>query len=150
MVLLVFCIAGSSQQYCNMESFNATCPNNQVILVKSAKYGRMQIGRCVKRNLGYLGCSVDVLVYMDRECSGQKKCEINIPNPTLYATQPCPEDTTPYLEVAYECIPGKNPMLKYASACLKLLLCSAICLICNTTIMVARIYTLNMFRNLVQ
>lgn len=96
-----------SNQYCNMETFNATCKADQVILMKSAKYGRMEIGRCVKRNLGYLGCSVDVLVYMDRVCSGVRQCEVSIPNPTLYATQPCPEDTTPYLDVTYECVQGE-------------------------------------------
>ena len=101
-----FLLSTGKDEYCNMDTFNATCPRDHVILMKTARYGRMQIGRCVKRNLGYVGCSVDVLVYMDRVCSGKRHCEVSIPNPTLFATQPCPEDTTPYLEATFDCIPG--------------------------------------------
>ena len=92
-----------------METFNASCVgSNEVILIQRARYGRMRIGRCVKRNLGYIGCAVDVLTTLDARCSGRRRCEFGIPDPTLYETQPCPSDTTPYLEVAYECLPGEE------------------------------------------
>ena len=34
-----------------MESFNASCAENQVIVMRTARYGRMKIGRCVKGEL---------------------------------------------------------------------------------------------------
>jgi len=35
------------KEYCQFESFNATCPINEVILIDEARYGRLQLGRCV-------------------------------------------------------------------------------------------------------
>lgn len=97
------------REYCNMETFNASCPRpNDVIVVRRARYGRMQIGRCVKRNLGYVGCSADVLAILDARCSGRRRCELALPDTELHATHACPEDTTPYLEVAYECLQGRR------------------------------------------
>ena len=42
------------------ETFNATCTDNEVILLKTARYGRMRLGRCLTRDY-YVGCSADVL-----------------------------------------------------------------------------------------
>ena len=60
--------------YCTMESFNASCPQDHVIVMRTARYGRMRIGRCVKESYGNLGCSVDVLDYIDTKCSGRNIC----------------------------------------------------------------------------
>jgi len=35
------------REFCQFESFNATCPADQVILIDEARYGRLQLGRCV-------------------------------------------------------------------------------------------------------
>jgi hypothetical protein len=103
-----------TREYCNMETFNASCPRaNDVVVIRSARYGRMQLGRCVKRNLGYVGCTADVFAVLDSRCSGKRRCEFPIPDPELHATHACPEDTTPYLEVAYECLQGRYK-LSYA------------------------------------
>ena len=32
--------------------------------MRTARYGRMQMGRCVKNNLGYIGCFIDVISIM--------------------------------------------------------------------------------------
>ena len=40
------------EEYCLFETFHAECPNNKVIMLTEAKYGRMRIGRCVKSDLG--------------------------------------------------------------------------------------------------
>ena len=40
------------QDVCNREVYNVTCGAGEVIVMVSARYGRMQIRRCVKRNLG--------------------------------------------------------------------------------------------------
>ena len=62
------------------------CLKNEVIVMTSAVYGRMRIGRCLENEgqqlltaLGhdpkYLGCSADVLLLMDKKCSGRNQCE---------------------------------------------------------------------------
>ncbi|KAK2156864.1 hypothetical protein LSH36_203g01055 [Paralvinella palmiformis] len=72
--------------------------------MENAVYGRMQIGRCVKRNYGHLGCSLDVLQYMDSECSGKRQCEFKIYDSRLRPMSPCPEDMASYLEASYKCL----------------------------------------------
>jgi len=81
----------------------------RVILIRRARYGRMQLGRCVQRNLGYIGCSADVRPLIDARCSARRQCNFSLPDSQLYATRPCPVDTTPYLEVAYDCLRGICP-----------------------------------------
>ena len=96
------------REYCNLETFNASCPRiNDVIIIHRARYGRMKLGRCVTRNLGYVGCEADVLQILDARCSGKRRCEISIPDAHLHATRACPDDTTSYLEVSYSCLQGE-------------------------------------------
>jgi len=96
-------------EYCNMHPVNISCSGgNQVIVVRKARYGRMQLGRCVRRDLGYIGCSSDVLPLLNARCSARRRCSFSLPDPQLYATRPCPVDTTSYLEVTHECLRGNN------------------------------------------
>ena len=44
----------------------------------SAVYGRMEIGRCVEEDIGFLGCQNDALDTMDEACSGRQACEVLI------------------------------------------------------------------------
>ncbi len=44
------------RDYCETELFNATCRTGEVIMMKTAHYGRMRLGRCVRKDLGYIGC----------------------------------------------------------------------------------------------
>lgn len=67
----------------------------------------MSAGRCVTANHGFLGCSTDVLPYMDGKCSGRQKCKVYIAEPELHDTKPCPRDFASYLSAAYECIKGE-------------------------------------------
>ena len=66
------------QEVCNGEEFHGSCPENEVILVKEALYGRMRLGRCVTQDFGQLGCQNDVLNLADRWCSGRQECEVHI------------------------------------------------------------------------
>ncbi len=90
-----------------MEAFNATCLKNQVIVMETAMYGRMNIGRCVKRNLGYVGCAVMVLTYMDTQCSGRRTCNVNVVDLAKTQTKPCPADVTSHLDASYTCVDGE-------------------------------------------
>ena len=62
------------QDYCPWESFKAKCQKNEVIVMEVARYGRMRLGRCVKNDLGYVGCFSDVIQILDSKCSGIEIC----------------------------------------------------------------------------
>ncbi|KAK2156226.1 hypothetical protein LSH36_218g01007 [Paralvinella palmiformis] len=97
-----------AEEYCITESLKASCKGeSQVILMEHARYGRMELGRCVARNFGNIGCAKDVLNIMDYMCSGRKSCEVSVSDPALVRTQPCPLDFSSYLEVQYQCIEGR-------------------------------------------
>ena len=82
----------------------------------SARYGRMKIGRCVKREPGfepmlqdplYLGCSADVLDIVSRRCSGQTECSFRVLEQNFDNIKPCYDNLKMHLEAAYMCISGK-------------------------------------------
>jgi len=98
-------------EYCQWESFNASCnspTHHQVILMKSARYGRMRFGRCVREDHGSLGCYADVLRQLDARCSGRRYCSVHVPDPSLHDAQSCPKELMPYLETSYVCITGAH------------------------------------------
>ena len=103
-IICHFCISESTE-YCQPGEFSANCGPHDVLLVTSAQYGRMRLGKCVKVNYGSLGCAADVLSEMDRKCSGRHECTFDVDS--LHGKQPCPDDLTPYLEATHECISGK-------------------------------------------
>ena len=41
-----------TKEICMMETFHAQCGDNEVIMVKSATYGRMRIGKCIEEGFG--------------------------------------------------------------------------------------------------
>jgi len=94
------------RDYCQTEYFNASCPLDHVIIVLSARYGRMRIGHCVTGSYGFMGCSVDVFTYLDRKCSAHSQCRLHTMDPGLHQSEPCPKDLAAYLEASYQCIPG--------------------------------------------
>jgi len=74
--------------------------------MEEAQYGRLQVGRCMTRDYGYLGCSANVIDLLDKACSGQRWCQYSVPR-LRELVQPCPKDLTAYLEAKYRCITGK-------------------------------------------
>ncbi len=114
---VVFAFILGVRDYCQFESFDASCGADEVILMKSARYGRMRVGRCVARDYGYITCAADVLEEMDKRCSASKQCHFNIP--TLRDTyQPCPKDLTAYLEASYSCVKGMFVDISFESCLL--------------------------------
>jgi len=93
--------------YCLLESFEPSCPPGSVILMLSSHYGRMRVGRCLSRDY-YVGCSADVIIQMDRRCSGKARCRVTVPEPTLLKATPCPKDLVAYLEADYTCVKGND------------------------------------------
>ena len=92
-------------EVCQTETFQAECQQDEVIIMTSARYGRMTQGRCVQINMGYLGCYSDVLSVLDGLCSGRQRCSVSVPNPLLDVSKPCLELIT-YLDASYTCLKG--------------------------------------------
>jgi len=98
-----------ARDYCLIESFHAQCRHwSDVILMEYAQFGRMELGRCVTRNFGHIGCSTDVINQLDVVCSGRPACDFSVSDPSLVRTKPCPKDFTSYLEASYRCVPGMH------------------------------------------
>lgn len=95
------------KEYCQYETFEASCGHDEIIVMTSALYGRMKIGRCVKSDFGFLGCSHDVMTLMDRKCSGRQRCQVRVVDPTFENIHPCNEEFKNYLETSYKCVKGR-------------------------------------------
>ena len=48
------------------ETFEAHCGEGKVIRMDRAGFGRMKIGKCIKRDYGYMGCFIDILSGFDK------------------------------------------------------------------------------------
>jgi len=97
---------GTAVDYCQWETVNVSCTGDDVIIVvTSARYGRMRVGRCVPVDY-FTGCAVDVLPALERRCSGWKHCSVAVSDRQLFRVQPCRKDLVAYLELAYRCISG--------------------------------------------
>ena len=65
--------------------------------------------RCVKKDLGYVGCSSDALTAMDHMCSGMRQCDFRVPELDVLvhpSRMTCMEELVRYLEASYECVKG--------------------------------------------
>jgi len=89
-----------------MERFEASCPQDSFILIKSAYYGRMKMGRCLTRDY-YIGCHADVTAQLDIQCSGRSYCHLSVPEYVLLKAVPCPQDLVFYLQVDFTCVTGQ-------------------------------------------
>ena len=58
------------------------------------------------RTHGYIGCEVNVLHLLHRQCSGRPSCDVAVAGLVPETQQPCPRDFRSYLTANYTCIPG--------------------------------------------
>ena len=65
--------------YCLTESFIAQCRPREVIIVQSAIFGRMHIGRCVAKNYGHLRPTV----IRPWACPDVRHPAVELPEPTV-------------------------------------------------------------------
>ena len=94
------------REYCFPNAFNASCGVDSVVVMKSARYGRISPGsKCLSSDYK-VGCWADVLQHLDRRCSGRRRCTIAIPDNTMHLLQPCQKDLFAYLEADYVCQKG--------------------------------------------
>ena len=101
-----FLLAAITQNVCQLESLSAECPRDAVMVVTSARYGRMRLSRCAHHDFGHLGCHSDVRLLLERKCSGRRRCALPVPNADLEATRPCHSDLKSYLELVFVCVSG--------------------------------------------
>jgi Galactose binding lectin domain len=106
-----FLLLTGLREFCHSETFSAECAEDEVIVIRSALYGRMRTGRCLSHDSGIHPCWQNVIRQADRLCSGRRKCEIRVPEPTFDATKPCQGGLRVYLELISECVQGKMPRL---------------------------------------
>ena len=84
------------------------CPEHHVITPTSAKFGRMEVTRCIDVK-EFIGCQNDVLFLVDKWCSGRRECEIFIPNAELkQANVECLRYLQMYINVDYYCLQGMS------------------------------------------
>jgi Galactose binding lectin domain len=104
-------------EYCQMETMKGRCRwKSEVIVMTSARWGRMKTGRCLNihpnflatfsQDPMFLGCSEDVISIVDMKCSGRSECDIRIPDADLEKVTPCYPDQKSYLETSYTCVKG--------------------------------------------
>lgn len=77
-----------------------------MIVMDTALYGRMQLGRCISSKYGSTGCYADVLPIFDDLCSGKKQCQLRVPNEKLEGIGNCDLELHKYLETEYHCVEG--------------------------------------------
>ena len=94
------------QEYCDDKSFVPTCSaSDEVIIMEQATYGRMRLGKCVPEKFAeYLGCSANVLSFVEMKCSGRRSCSGVLME--IYAKGMCESYFRNYLEASYSCVRG--------------------------------------------
>ena len=104
--------------YCQSEYMIANCSETSrdaVVLMQTARYGRMKLGACgTGGSTNVVGCSEDVLWYLDRRCSGRRHCKLYVANPVLHHLNPCDSDYSAYLHAKYTCVPGEQMNLAHS------------------------------------
>ena len=99
------------EDYCISDEFEASCESDEVIVMASALYGRMALGRCVEEDGGHLGCSNSALEAMDELCSGKRSCEFDVVKETKRLWEntqhSCPRALMGYLDAEYTCRQGE-------------------------------------------
>ena len=110
-LLMVFVLVVINQEYCEHETFVATCSDGEVVLVTSANYGRQRTGKCIPEKYALyasdLGCSTDVLTFINNKCSGRQSCSFHVSNFVAQLETDCPTSVIrSYFEVSYTCLKG--------------------------------------------
>ena len=105
----------SAEEFCNSEIFQPNCLHDEVIYIKKALYGRKEYGRCLKKEgdldedllkkPGYINCSTEVKRFIERQCSGQQRCEV--PVARIEADSGCSKAFKDYLDLKYSCKEGE-------------------------------------------
>ncbi|ELT99578.1 hypothetical protein CAPTEDRAFT_201733 [Capitella teleta] len=107
------CLPGQKEEVCFYQTFDARCPQGNVVLMDHALFGRMDSTQCYDdfHDQDFSHCTTDVLFLSDQMCSGKQSCTIEIPNEEFHAAMSC--STNGYFEGSYSCIPGQTEEVCY-------------------------------------
>ena len=91
------------------EIFNPRCSEDEVVIMQTARYGHIKLGRCIDEDVGRLGCYIEQLSVMDRLCSGKQSCEVAFSDSLMEGEFPCTlsRSFARYLEASFTCRKGK-------------------------------------------
>ncbi|ESN93823.1 hypothetical protein HELRODRAFT_180473 [Helobdella robusta] len=104
---------GDLTEVCNSNHFEGRCLDDEVIIIETAQYGRLQIGsddgRCMTETLGYINCVNDVTTIAETHCSGKRKCSVRVDDSMfLGSNPPCNPEVKNHLWISYSCQKGGN------------------------------------------
>ena len=109
----------ADEEFCQDEFFNPRCPQGELVLIESAKYGRMNIGKCIKeqelismgtnsKDQKYFGCFTDVTAILHKKCSFKMGCNVEVKDRELNHTTSCHSWVKSHLKVNHQCLNGKQ------------------------------------------
>ncbi|ELT87116.1 hypothetical protein CAPTEDRAFT_199042 [Capitella teleta] len=110
-LLLVHCgntFNDITTQTCWDDTFEARCPSPQKILIMQAKYGHIEVSKCVGEmfaTLGYLGCYANVTDTVAAQCDSKDRCQIRGDDPKILESKECSTGLPMYMDITYVCIP---------------------------------------------
>ena len=111
MLVYVWRLFSEVTEVCTSEEFTLSCKRNEIIVMTSAEFGRMSVGRCITE-ADFMGCGNDVLPLLDRWCSGLQECSFRVSNDELDAANlNCLKYLIKYLRSEHECIEGNNVIM---------------------------------------
>jgi hypothetical protein len=99
-----------STQTCDNEVFQARCPHPHNVYITRARFGHIEVSRCVAEaveKFGYLGCYSNVTDIIQQRCGGKNRCDIEGDDAGILATKQCEVGFPMYMDIAYTCLPGE-------------------------------------------
>ncbi|ELT93840.1 hypothetical protein CAPTEDRAFT_193943 [Capitella teleta] len=97
-----------TSQTCDNDIFQARCPSPQRILISHAKYGHIEVSKCVDAmfsSFGALGCYANVTDIVGSRCNGKPRCEIDGDDPVIVSSNVCKAGLPVYMDIAHVCLP---------------------------------------------
>lgn len=116
--------------------FQPQCLQHQVVVIESARYGHIELGRCVDADFGHLGCVHDELKYLDQQCSGKPSCSITVTNSIMGNDLPCAAALARYLESSFACQLGKSMITQTINSASFIYLQHIFCSQCNMLLLI--------------
>lgn len=102
----------TTEEFCDFDvNFSASCNSGEILQIIWADYGHMEIGKCIKVDIGFLGCKADVTGMLSGRCDGKQACEVSVLDQQFRDTEPCTPGINVYLRVSYACLKGRCFMI---------------------------------------
>ncbi|ESO03914.1 hypothetical protein HELRODRAFT_172942 [Helobdella robusta] len=98
-------VASVEKEVCNFETWSVRCSQlHDVLFIVSALYGRIAVGKCVRDDLGVVGCHVDGVQLLNALCLGRKDCVVNVEEVFAGVHGGCGQELKNHLLLKYQCI----------------------------------------------